>query len=63
MTESEFKAKLRDVPDSHEWFVQGILDDVREFGTMDEIVQFIDENPDTSAGYVVEYSTQLAGLD
>lgn len=62
MTEKEFIALLKTVPGSHREFVSGVVNDAREFGTMEEITRFICENPDKSAGYVVEHSTKLAGL-
>jgi len=56
MTEKEFIALLKTVPGSHREFVSGVVNDAREFGTKEDIARFIDENPDVTAGHVVEYS-------
>ena len=62
MTDHELRGLLTDVPGSYAAFVDGIMADIREFGTEEAIVRFIVDNPDATAGDVSDYSTQLSGL-
>ena len=62
MTSDQILDILRNVPESHEFFVTGVMNDIMEFGTGEEIASFIADNPDATAGEVAEYSTKLAGI-
>lgn len=62
MTDCDLRKILEDVPRSYPAFVDGVSADARDFGTGDEIAQFIADNPDATAGDVSDYSTQLSGL-
>lgn len=62
MTDHELRELLAGVSGSYAAFVDGIMADVREFDTEEEVVRFIADNPDATAGDVSDYSTLLSGL-
>jgi len=62
MTDSEFRELLERVPGSYPAFVDGVMDDAREFGFVDKVVAFIEENPSATAGKVATLTGKLAGF-
>ena len=62
MTEQEFRAMLQGVTKSYPAFVNGVTALAKGHGIVDEVIHFIEENPDATAGKVASYSSKLAGV-
>ena len=62
MTDEGFRAILEDVPKSYPAFVDGVMDDARDYDLIDNIANFIRDNPEATAGKVATLTGKLAGF-
>ena len=63
MTEKEFIGLLKLVPRSYPAFVDGMLALALEFEIIDEVANYMKDNPDAPAGEVSDFAVMLSGIE